>query len=177
MGAVMSARRVSILGATGSVGTATLDLIGRAAPGQYKVVALTAKTNAAELARQAIRFQAECVAIADPAAAPALQQALKDHPGIEIGVGEDAVCDVAARDADWTMAAIVGAAGLKPTWLPCDKGVRSLSPTRNAWFVPDPCSWTRRRAAARRFCPSTVSTMLFSRSLTGPIAKRSARSR
>ncbi|ABI65678.1 1-deoxy-D-xylulose-5-phosphate reductoisomerase [Maricaulis maris] len=111
----MSARRVSILGATGSVGTATLDLIGRAAPGQYKVVALTAKTNAAELARQAIRFQAECVAIADPAAAPALQQALKDHPGIEIGVGEDAVCDVAARDADWTMAAIVGAAGLKPT--------------------------------------------------------------
>jgi 1-deoxy-D-xylulose-5-phosphate reductoisomerase len=115
MGAVMSARRVSILGATGSVGTATLDLIGRAAPGQYKVVALTAKTNAAELARQAIRFQAECVAIADPAAAPALQQALKDHPGIEIGVGEDAVCDVAARDADWIMAAIVGAAGLKPT--------------------------------------------------------------
>lgn len=111
----MSARRISVLGATGSVGLATLDLVGRAEPGRYQVVALTAKTNAAELARQAIRFQAECVAIADPDAAPALQQALKDHPGIEIGVGEDAVRDVAARDADWIMAAIVGAAGLKPT--------------------------------------------------------------
>lgn len=111
----MSARRISVLGATGSVGLATLDLVGRAEPGRYQVVALTAKTNAAELARQAIRFQAECVAIADPGAAPALQQALKDHPGIEIGVGEDAVRDVAARDADWIMAAIVGAAGLKPT--------------------------------------------------------------
>ncbi len=104
-----------MLGATGSVGLATLDLIGRAQPGRYKVVALTAKTNAAELARQAIRFDAECVAIADPDAAAALQQALKDHPGIEICVGEEAVCEVAARDADWTMAAIVGAAGLKPT--------------------------------------------------------------
>ncbi|OLF77913.1 1-deoxy-D-xylulose 5-phosphate reductoisomerase [Maricaulis sp. W15] len=111
----MTARRISILGATGSVGLATLDLIGRATPGTFQVVALTAKTNAAELARQAIRFGAECVAIADPAAAPALEAALKDHPGIEIGVGEDAVCDVAGRDADWTMAAIVGAAGLKPT--------------------------------------------------------------
>jgi len=111
----MSARRISVLGATGSVGLATLDLVGRAEPGRYQVVALTAKTNAAELARQAIRFQAECVAIADPGAAPALQQALKDHPGIEIGVGEDAVRGVAARDADWIMAAIVGAAGLKPT--------------------------------------------------------------
>ncbi|RKR02744.1 1-deoxy-D-xylulose-5-phosphate reductoisomerase [Maricaulis maris] len=111
----MTARRISILGATGSVGLATLDLIGRATPGTFQVVALTAKTNAAELARQAIRFGAECVAIADPAAAPALEAALKDHPGIAIGVGEDAVCDVAGRDADWTMAAIVGAAGLKPT--------------------------------------------------------------
>ena len=111
----MTARRVSILGATGSVGLATLDLIGRAEPGAYSIIALTARSNAAELARQAIRFQARCVAIADPAAAPALQAALKDYPHIEIGVGDDAVCEAAAREADWTMAAIVGAAGLKPT--------------------------------------------------------------
>ncbi len=120
------ARRISILGATGSVGLATLDLIGRAVPGQYKVVALTAKTNAAELARQAIRFDAECVAIADPAAAPALEMALKDHPGIEIGVGEAAVCHAAAREAEWVMAAIVGAAGLKPTLAALQQG-RSLA--------------------------------------------------
>jgi len=111
----MTARRVSILGATGSVGLATLDLIGRAKPGSFRVIALTARTNATELARQAIRFEAECVAIADPAAEPALRSALKDHPSIEIGIGEDAVCEFAARDADWIMAAIVGAAGLKPT--------------------------------------------------------------
>jgi len=119
-------RRISILGATGSVGLATLDLIGRAAPGAYKIVALTAKTNAAELARQAIRFNAECVAIADPTAAKALQAALRDHPGIEIGVGEAAVCEMAARDADWVMAAIVGAAGLKPTLAALRQG-RSLA--------------------------------------------------
>lgn len=120
------ARRISILGATGSVGLATLDLIGRADPGQYKIVALTAKTNAAELARQAIRFDAECVAIADPAAAKALQAALKDYPAIEIGVGEAAVCEMAARNADWVMAAIVGAAGLKPTLAALRQG-RSLA--------------------------------------------------
>lgn len=120
------ARRISILGATGSVGLATLDLIGRADPGQYKIVALTAKTNAAELARQAIRFDAECVAIADPAAAAALQAALKDYPAIEIGVGEAAVCEMAARNADWVMAAIVGAAGLKPTLAALRQG-RSLA--------------------------------------------------
>ncbi|MDF1767257.1 1-deoxy-D-xylulose-5-phosphate reductoisomerase [Maricaulis sp.] len=120
------ARRISILGATGSVGLATLDLIGRADPGQYKIVALTAKTNAAELARQAIRFDAECVAIADPAAATALQAALKDYPAIEIGVGEAAVCEMAARNADWVMAAIVGAAGLKPTLAALRQG-RSLA--------------------------------------------------
>ena len=51
----MTPRRVSILGATGSVGLATLDLIGRAEPGTYEVVALTARSNAEELARQAVR--------------------------------------------------------------------------------------------------------------------------
>ena len=108
-------RRISVLGATGSVGLATLDLVARAAPGTFDVVALTARTNAVELARQAIRHRASHVAIADPAAAPELREALAGHPGISIGVGEDAVCEAAAVPADWTMAAIVGAAGLRPT--------------------------------------------------------------
>jgi len=108
-------RRISVLGATGSVGLATLDLVARAAPGTYEVVALTARTNAVELARQAIKHRASHVAIADPAAALELREALAGHPGIAIGVGEDAVCEAAAVPADWTMAAIVGAAGLRPT--------------------------------------------------------------
>ena len=108
-------RRISVLGATGSVGLATLDLVARAEPGTFEVVALTARSNAAELAAQAIRHRARHVAIADPDSAPALQRALAGHPEITVGVGEDAVCEAAAMPADWIMAAIVGAAGLRPT--------------------------------------------------------------
>lgn len=108
-------RRISVLGATGSVGLATLDLVARADPGVYEVVALTARTNAIELAAQAIRHRASHVAIADPGAAVELKEALAGHPDISIGVGEDAVCEAAAMPADWIMAAIVGAAGLRPT--------------------------------------------------------------
>ena len=108
-------RRVSVLGATGSIGQNTLDLIARADPGEFEVVAMTARQNAQELAAQAIRHRAGHVAIADPAAADALRAALAGHPEISIGVGEAAVCEAAAMPADWTMAAIVGAAGLRPT--------------------------------------------------------------
>nr|WP_300529708.1 1-deoxy-D-xylulose-5-phosphate reductoisomerase [Maricaulis sp.] len=107
-------RRISVLGATGSVGAATLDLIDRASPGQYEVVALTARTNARELARLAIQHKAEFVAIADPACEPELRQALLGQP-IEIASGEGGVIEAAQRRADWIMAAIVGAAGLRPT--------------------------------------------------------------
>jgi 1-deoxy-D-xylulose-5-phosphate reductoisomerase len=110
-----AARRVSVLGATGSVGVATLDLIERAEPGTFEVVALTANRNAAALAQQAIRHKARYVAIADPNAAIDLREALSGHPEIEIGIGDAAVIEAAGRPADWTMAAIVGAAGLKPT--------------------------------------------------------------
>ena len=106
---------ISILGATGSVGLATLDLIGRGEAGQYEVVALTARSNAEELARQAIRHRAKHVAIADAKAGIALKQALAGHPEISVGIGEPAVVEAAAMPADWTMAAIVGAAGLRPT--------------------------------------------------------------
>ncbi|WP_417483373.1 1-deoxy-D-xylulose-5-phosphate reductoisomerase [Maricaulis sp.] len=109
------ARHISVLGATGSVGLATLDLIERAEPGRFEVVALTANRNAAGLAKLAIRHRARFVAIADPEAAEPLREALSAHPEIEIGVGAGAVAAAAARPADWTMAAIVGAAGLKPT--------------------------------------------------------------
>lgn len=118
----MTPRRVSILGATGSVGLATLDLIGRAEPGTYDVVALTARSNAEELARQAVRHKAAHVAIADPQAGIALKQALSDHPEITIGIGEPAVVEAAAMPADWIMAAIVGAAGLRPTLAALQQG-------------------------------------------------------
>ncbi|MET0348057.1 MAG: 1-deoxy-D-xylulose-5-phosphate reductoisomerase [Methyloceanibacter sp.] len=106
-------KRISVLGATGSIGENTLDLIGRE-PSAYRVIALTAGHNAARLAELAIRHRAELAVIADADAYPALRQALSGT-GIEAGAGEAALMEAASRPADWVMAAIVGAAGLKPT--------------------------------------------------------------
>ena len=106
-------RRVSVLGATGSIGESTLDLIGRD-PSAYQVVALTGGHNAARLAELAIVHHAELAVIADPECYAALRDLLAGT-GIEVGAGADALIEAAGRPADWIMAAIVGAAGLKPT--------------------------------------------------------------
>jgi 1-deoxy-D-xylulose-5-phosphate reductoisomerase len=106
-------RRISVLGATGSIGENTLDLIGRD-PSAYRVVALTGGCNAARLAELALLHRAELAVIADPGAYPALRAALAGS-GIEVGAGEEALLEAASRPVDWVMAAIVGAAGLKPT--------------------------------------------------------------
>ncbi len=111
------ARRVTILGSTGSIGVNTLDLIdfaARTGDVEHKVVALTANKNVALLAEQARKFRPEFVAIADRTQKDDLNAALSDLD-IEIGAGPEAVVEAAARDADWVMAAIVGAAGLHPT--------------------------------------------------------------
>lgn len=110
----MRARRISILGATGSVGLATLDLIGRAEAGRYEIVALTANSNAEGLAELAKRYRPEVAVIADPSQFGALQDALAGT-GIECTSGPEALVEAASRHADWVMAAIVGAAGLAPT--------------------------------------------------------------
>ncbi|HWM32215.1 MAG TPA: 1-deoxy-D-xylulose-5-phosphate reductoisomerase [Methyloceanibacter sp.] len=106
-------RRISILGATGSIGESTLDLIGRNPPA-YQVVALTGGQNVTRLAELAILHRAELAVIADPSRYADLHTALAGT-GIEAGAGDEALLDAASRPADWVMAAIVGAAGLKPT--------------------------------------------------------------
>lgn len=106
-------RRISILGATGSIGESTLDLIGRD-PSSYRVVSLTGGHNVTRLAELAVRHHAECAVIADAARYQGLRDALAGT-GIEAGAGDEALLDAASRPADWVMAAIVGAAGLKPT--------------------------------------------------------------
>ena len=108
------AKRVSILGSTGSIGENTLDLIRRGEPNQYKVVSLTANRNAARLAHQAIEYGADFAAIADPACYNELKTHLVGHD-VEIGVGEAGLIEAASRQADFVMAAIIGAAGLEPT--------------------------------------------------------------
>jgi 1-deoxy-D-xylulose-5-phosphate reductoisomerase len=111
--AVRPPRRISVLGATGSIGESTLDLIGRN-PSAYRVVALTGGQNTDRLAELAILHRAELAVIANPEGYAALRAALAGT-GIEVGAGEEALLEAASRPADWIMAAIVGAAGLKPT--------------------------------------------------------------
>ncbi len=105
-------RRITILGATGSVGRSTLDLIARNRDG-YELVALTANSDWEGLAELARSFRPERAVIGDPAAYEALKDALA---GTNIGVaaGREAVIEAAGAGADWTMAAIVGCAGLAP---------------------------------------------------------------
>lgn len=106
-------KSVTVLGATGSIGDSTLDLIARA-PEQFAVEALVGGRNAAKLADQAQRVAARMAVIADPAGYDELRDRLRGS-GIECAAGENAVIEAADRPADLVMAAIVGAAGLAPT--------------------------------------------------------------
>lgn len=113
-------RRISIFGATGSVGEQTVDLIQRAGgPDAYRTVALTGGRNIARLAEQARALRAELAVCADPADLPALRAALAGT-ATEAAAGPQAIAEAADRPADWVMSAIVGAAGLVP-------GLRALS--------------------------------------------------
>ncbi len=107
-------RTVTVLGSTGSIGTQTLEVIGEAPSGRYQVEALVAGRNAGLLAEQARRFGARLAVIADPACGRALADALAGS-GIEVAAGPQAVVEAASRPAEWTMAAITGAAGLHAT--------------------------------------------------------------
>lgn len=107
-------RRISILGSTGSIGTQALQVITNL-PGEFQVVALTARRNAALLADQSQRFQAEVVAIADPDSAKELQERLSGTK-IEVLIGMEGVLEVAARDdVDICLNALVGGVGMAPT--------------------------------------------------------------
>jgi 1-deoxy-D-xylulose-5-phosphate reductoisomerase len=106
-------KTVSVLGSTGSIGTQTVELLA-AAPLSYRVVALVGGRNVALLAEQARALAARRAVIADPAGHAALAEALAGT-GIEVASGPGAVVEAAALDAEWTMAAITGAAGLPST--------------------------------------------------------------
>jgi 1-deoxy-D-xylulose-5-phosphate reductoisomerase len=113
-------RTVTILGATGSVGKSTLDLIARNTR-RFEVAALTAWRDVAGLAAAARRAGARRAVIADETLYGDLLDAL-DGSGIEAAAGEQAVIDTAAAEADWTMAAIVGSAGLRPVMAALKQG-------------------------------------------------------
>jgi 1-deoxy-D-xylulose-5-phosphate reductoisomerase len=106
-------RRISILGSTGSIGCSTVDLLRRD-PGAYEVEALTARSNVSLLAQQARELKPRLAVIADESLYDALKDALSGT-NVAVAAGAAALEEAAAADADLVMAAIVGAAGLKPT--------------------------------------------------------------
>ncbi len=105
-------RRISIFGATGSIGQSAIDLIRRA-PDKYQVVALTGGRNIAQLAKDARDLRAQVAVTAFPEYLGDLQAALAGS-GIDVAAGEAALIEAADRPADWILSAIVGAAGLAP---------------------------------------------------------------
>ncbi|WP_100259262.1 1-deoxy-D-xylulose-5-phosphate reductoisomerase [Qipengyuania seohaensis] len=113
-------RSISILGATGSVGASTLDLVRRNRD-QWRVVALTAHSNVEALARLAREFGADVAVIAQENLLGALKEALAGS-GIEAAAGRSALCEASARPADIVMAAIVGCAGLGPVMAAIEQG-------------------------------------------------------
>ena len=113
-------RGITVLGATGSVGQSTLDLLRRA-PDDWHIHALTANSDVAGLAAEAKALRADVAVVADEAAYPALKAALAGS-GIEAAAGRNALIEAAARPADVVMAAIVGAAGLPPTLAAVERG-------------------------------------------------------
>ncbi len=114
--------RLTVLGATGSVGTSTLDLVARSG-GVVRLEAVTANANADALADIALRHRASFAAVADERAYPRLIERLQGS-GIACGAGPSALIEAASRTADCTMAAIMGAAGLAPTLAAVQRGGR-----------------------------------------------------
>jgi 1-deoxy-D-xylulose-5-phosphate reductoisomerase len=113
-------RRISILGATGSIGRSTLDLVERS-PERFEIVALTAQTKVDALADAARRTGAKLAVIADPERLDELRGKLSGT-GCRAACGPTGLVEAATGDADWVMAAIVGCAGLLPTMAAIESG-------------------------------------------------------
>lgn len=109
----MTQKSITILGATGSIGKSTVDIIRRY-PDKYRVKALTGNQNVSLLAEQAKLLNAGLAVTADEAKYAELKELLSGT-SVRVAAGFRAVVDAAKEDADWTMSSIVGAAGLLPT--------------------------------------------------------------
>jgi 1-deoxy-D-xylulose-5-phosphate reductoisomerase len=116
----LAERSVTVLGVTGSIGASTIDLLKRERA-QFRVEAVSAHRNVRALARLAIEFGARFAVIGEAAAYSELKDALAGT-GIEAGSGESGLIEAAQRPAEWVMAAISGASGLKPTVAAADRG-------------------------------------------------------
>jgi 1-deoxy-D-xylulose-5-phosphate reductoisomerase len=129
-------QRLVILGSTGSIGTSTLDVVARH-PGRFAVVGLSAHQRIDELIAQCLRWAPRCAVVPDEAKARRLRDALRAQGvATQVRSGADALCDLAADpDVDSVMAAIVGAAGLRPCLAAARAGKRLLLANKEALVV------------------------------------------
>ena len=144
-------RRVSIFGATGSIGQNTIDLIARA-PAQYQVVALTGGQNVAQLAADARRLGAQVAVTADPGKLDALRAALAGSP-VQAMAGRAALLEAAAMPADWVMSAIVGAAGLAPGLIALQQGATLALANKESLVTAGPLLMATARQHNARVLP------------------------
>jgi 1-deoxy-D-xylulose-5-phosphate reductoisomerase len=150
------ARRLAILGSTGSIGTQALDIVRRN-PDRFQVVALAAGGGNAELlARQAVEFGVPVVAVADEAAAPAVAEAVREFrtgpgftssgpPAPQILAGVEAVCHLAARDCDVVLNGVTGAAGLRATLAALEAGRTLALANKESLIIGGPLVTSRAR--------------------------------
>jgi 1-deoxy-D-xylulose-5-phosphate reductoisomerase len=115
-----SEKTITLLGATGSIGASTIDLLC-AQRDRFRVEAVTAQRNAEALAKVAQSLDAKFAVVADPDRYRELDEALAGT-GIEAAAGAEAIVEAARRPADWVMASITGAAGLRPTLTAVERG-------------------------------------------------------
>ena len=138
-------RTVTLLGATGSIGSSTIDLLQRD-PVRYRVEAVTARRNGTALAKLARELNARFAAVADPDAYQELKSGLAGTR-IEAAAGPAAIVEAARRPAEWVMAAITGAASLEPTLAAAERGA-TVALANKECLVCAGALFMRRAAAA-----------------------------
>jgi 1-deoxy-D-xylulose-5-phosphate reductoisomerase len=148
-------RRVTVLGSTGSVGCSTLDLMADAeagGAGTFEVEALTGGANIARLAEQARRWKPKVAVTADPDRLQDLRDALAGT-GVQAAAGQEAIVEAAARPANWVMASIVGAAGLRSAWAAAATGATLALANKESLVCCGPALIERVKQSGGRLIP------------------------
>jgi 1-deoxy-D-xylulose-5-phosphate reductoisomerase len=175
-GGILSTRRISILGSTGSVGTSTLDILGHARAGGQSVelVALTANDNVQALAEQALAWRPKVAVVANPQRYDELKARLAGS-GVEVAAGEDEVEAAAKRTADWVMSSIVGVAGLKPTLAAARTGATIALANKESIVCAGPLLLTEIKKAGGQLIPVDSEHSAIFQSLGGLAADHAAK--
>ena len=144
-------KTIGMFGATGSIGTSTLDLVARN-PERFRVAILTAGRDWRKLAELALRFRPGLAVIADEEGLAPLREALAGS-GIDVAAGERALCEAAALPMDLMVAAIMGAAGLHPTLVALRRGTTVALANKESLVCAGELMTGAARAAGARILP------------------------